>query len=1575
MAKRSVMILAILMTALFTGHGAASVLEILPEDNLVSSGEPAGPFTPTSIDYQLTNAGQNPLTWGVYYLAAWLDASPTNWGVLGPNESTMLTLSLNQEANALPEGIHTETLSFLNDIEPNEQTRDVILTVAYPGSIWISPNSLDVNVTEGCTLTEQLTVGNSRPVGIDFMIRSRLIGDSGESGQSSGGAPAQATGAVSAVPKDRDFTTAGNVPYKPGELIVRFAARANGIQRSSREKNQILSSLGGANIKRNYKIVPGLCAVKLPAQMTVEEALERFNKAKGISYAQPNYQVKALSTFPNDARFDELWGMHNTGQTGGTPDADIDAPEAWDVVTGSDEIVVAVIDTGVDYTHPDLAANMWRNEAEYYGAPGVDDDDNGYFDDIYGYDFYNGDADPTDDHYHGTHCAGTVGAAGNNAEGVAGVCWNVKIMALKFLDSSGHGWTDDAISCVEYSVLMEADLSSNSWGGDEYDQGLKDAIDAAGAAGMLFVAAAGNDGINNDSYPHYPSSYDSESVIAVMSTDRNDNKAGSSNYGPASVDLGAPGTNILSCLLGGGYRYASGTSMATPHVAGACALVWSANPVLTNRDVKDILLRTTEPTLPGLCVSEGRLNLYNAILEAGVPWLEIEPEEGAIGPGESNDISLTFSAIGMTPGTYEAEIVIVSTDPWNPTTILPVAMTVIPDDLQVTPAEGLDSTGTSGGPFEPACITYTLTNIGAGPVTWTTSDIQDWLEVEPNQGTLDPNQSIDVNVCISPHADLLEPNLYADTVTFMNTDSNSVKPRSVSLKIKPPDLFTESFGAGYNDLEGLSLTFRPNGSAAYYEACRQEVNELPTDPNDGTFVLLWDDDFDEVVLSEGAQVLFYGQRYDRFYIGSNGYITFGAGDTEYSALLPNHFNLPRISALFTDLDPPNDQCISYKQLQDRVAVTFEDVPLYGDKDAKSTFQIELFFVNGAVRISWQALATTAAVAGLSQGNGSPPAFFAESDLSQYLPCWPIADLSRDYLVNFIDFALFAEHWRDGDCNIPSWCAESDLDLSGETDGNDLDIFVANWLVKEDQWLLPVAHWGFDEGDGNTAYDSAGNNDGNIYGAQWTTGQINGALDFNGVADYVQIADSPELSFNGTEPFSVSLWFERLSDMPDNEYLLAKGFRGDPENTNYALIIWDSDNTLRWFWEYGSGTNVSLSGGITSIGRWYHAVGVWNGKTQIIYVNGTEKKAVVPAGMPDSSANRPVVIGGVKAGTSPAVYFNGIIDDVRVYDRALAAQEIWQLYQDGLGPKAFGPNPEDDDTEVNQYTILSWSPGGYALSHDVYFGTDYNDVNDANTTDLETFVGNQDSNSWDPCGLEYGSTYCWRIDEVSASGTAKGDVWSFATWGEPNLYLVGWWQFDEGDGNTAYDSAGDNDGNLVGDPCWVPGYIGTYALDFDDMNDYVQVPDDNSLDITGSITVVGWARAAAVPDSTESQGGWGKWDYYADKRSYLVRTDSSNAWHADICTQNGSFSVEGGLITLEWQHIAMTYDGSWTRLFIDGGEADAASVSGQILVTNQDVEIARYDDNSYFSGTIDDVRIYERALCAEEIQQLYQEGAD
>ncbi|MHC4575736.1 MAG: S8 family serine peptidase [Planctomycetota bacterium] len=278
---------------------------------------------------------------------------------------------------------------------------------------------------------------------------------------------------------ERHFPPTANTPFVPGELIVRFAPRPNRRNLTNEEKNQVLISLGGAAIKRNYKIVPGLTLVKLPSGIKVEKALQAFNKAGAILYAEPNYEVKAVSTFPNDPRFDELWAMHNTGQTGGTTDADIDAPEAWDVITGSRDIVVAVIDTGVDYNHPDLADNMWVNEPELNGTRGVDDDGNGYVDDIYGYDFRNDDGDPMDDHFHGTHCAGTIGADANNGEGVAGVCWKVRIMALKFLSSGGSGSAADAVSCVQYSALMGANLSSNSWGGGGYSQALADAIDAA----------------------------------------------------------------------------------------------------------------------------------------------------------------------------------------------------------------------------------------------------------------------------------------------------------------------------------------------------------------------------------------------------------------------------------------------------------------------------------------------------------------------------------------------------------------------------------------------------------------------------------------------------------------------------------------------------------------------------------------------------------------------------------------------------------------------------------------------------------------------------------------------------------------------------------------------------------------------------------------------------------------------------------------------------------------------------------------------------------------------------------------
>ncbi|MCK5282178.1 MAG: S8 family serine peptidase, partial [Nanoarchaeota archaeon] len=324
------------------------------------------------------------------------------------------------------------------------------------------------------------------------------------------------------------------------------------------KENKKIDSLNLGNIKSYEKIIKsdnkylkakGLDRLHLLKVKNVRKALKDLRKHASVEYAEPNYIVEAILT-PNDPDFSNLYGLHNTGQTGGKADADIDAPEAWGLQTGSSNVIVAVIDTGVDYTHEDLADNMWINPGE---APnnGLDDDDNGLVDDYFGWDFYNNSSDPFDDHGHGTHCAGTIGAAGNNSIGVVGVNWNVKIMPLKFLSSGGSGTTADAISAIEYATLMGADIMSNSWGGGGFSQALKDIIEAANTAGILFVAAAGNNGANNDQYPHYPSSYDVPNVIAVAATDHNDDLAGFSCYGALSVDLGAPGVNIFSTVPNG----------------------------------------------------------------------------------------------------------------------------------------------------------------------------------------------------------------------------------------------------------------------------------------------------------------------------------------------------------------------------------------------------------------------------------------------------------------------------------------------------------------------------------------------------------------------------------------------------------------------------------------------------------------------------------------------------------------------------------------------------------------------------------------------------------------------------------------------------------------------------------------------------------------------------------------------------------------------------------------------------------------------------------------------------------------
>ncbi|MGD2182926.1 S8 family serine peptidase [Lusitaniella coriacea] len=429
-------------------------------------------------------------------------------------------------------------------------------------------------------------------------------------------------------------TLTEGVDYAAGEVIVKFKT---GVQLN--DMSLLQEDLGISILDSVQTLGVQHWSIE---NMSVVEAIAAHSNHDLIEYIEPNYTYHLQGT-PNDPEYGTLWGLHNTGQTGGTSDADIDAPEAWDISTGNG-VVVGVIDTGVDYTHPDLMNNMWVNGGEIAGD-GIDNDGNGYVDDVYGYDFINNDSDPFDDHSHGTHVGGTIAAQGNNNTGVIGVAPDANIMALKIFNAAGNTNTLAIVKAIDYATQMGVDLTNNSWGGGGYSQAIYDAIAAAGANNQLFVAAAGNHGGNNDLNPHYPSSYDLDNIIAVARTDHNDQLYFTSGYGATSVDLGAPGSSIYSTMPGGGYGYKGGTSMASPHVAGAAAMLLSQDPTLTAQEVKDKLLNSVDPlaSLAGKTVSGGRLNVYNALTGGGGGVLTPVPldymtgfETGSLGSEWSN---------------------------------------------------------------------------------------------------------------------------------------------------------------------------------------------------------------------------------------------------------------------------------------------------------------------------------------------------------------------------------------------------------------------------------------------------------------------------------------------------------------------------------------------------------------------------------------------------------------------------------------------------------------------------------------------------------------------------------------------------------------------------------------------------------------------------------------------------------------------------------------------------------------------------------------------------------------------------
>lgn len=433
--------------------------------------------------------------------------------------------------------------------------------------------------------------------------------------------------------------------YVPGEALVKVRSGAPAGEMSRLE--QLTDSVPSREITR---VSGGTIWLIRSRSMTTDALVKAIGLSDSVLYAEPNYILRRDAT-PTDTHYGALWALRNTGQQigsgSGVHGADISAEAAWDVTTGSRDVVIGVVDTGVDYTHPDLAANIWSNP----GGKGNSNCAAG----THGFNAINSTCDPMDDEGHGTHVAGTIGAVGNDGVGVAGVAWTTSIMALKFIGSDGRGSTADAIAAIDFAVQAKIDgvnvrVLSNSWGKEFFSKALLDEINKANENDILFIASAGNDSVNNDLYPHYPSSYNTINMISVAATDYRDQLAFFSNTGTNSVHLGAPGVAILSSVPGSRYASFSGTSMSSPHVAGVAALVLAKTPSLTAAEVKEVILSSTDPipALAGRTVTGGRLNAAKAVGAPPTPafTLLIDPDFRTVQVGMATMYNLTIVPAG-----------------------------------------------------------------------------------------------------------------------------------------------------------------------------------------------------------------------------------------------------------------------------------------------------------------------------------------------------------------------------------------------------------------------------------------------------------------------------------------------------------------------------------------------------------------------------------------------------------------------------------------------------------------------------------------------------------------------------------------------------------------------------------------------------------------------------------------------------------------------------------------------------------------------------------------------------------------
>jgi len=518
-------------------------------------------------------------------------------------------------------------------------------------------------------------------------------------------------------------------------VLVKFSADV-----SSESRARSLRAAGlRENANSSFNLVPGLTIASVEPGQTVQQTLDAIlADSTNVAYAEPNYILTA-SVVPNDPSYAQEYGL-----------AKISAPQAWDAQTGANT-VVAVIDTGVDYNHPDLAANIWVNTREIAGN-GTDDDGNGFVDDVRGWDFVQNDANPMDLNDHGTHVAGVIAGVGNNGVGISGVNWKAKIMPVRFMDAKGSGSTANAIRALDYAVANGARISNSSWGGPQFSQALYDAIQSANSRGHVFVAAAGNAAANNDSVPEYPSSYNLPNIISVAATDSRDALASFSNFGRVAVDVAAPGVSIYSTVRNGLYKNLSGTSMAAPFVTGLGTLLLAQNPNLTVSEiVKAINSAATVDTLTvlnGKVASGGRINAFKALTSVGAsaPGAVVPPVVPVVvNPNPNPTPPQTATPVTTPPATGTNPTPV--TPPGN---VPPVSISVSPASLQVAVGSAQQFTATGG----TAPYTWAVSNASVGTIVASTGSFSaravGTVKITATDSTL--KASAPVTVSVAPMA-------------------------------------------------------------------------------------------------------------------------------------------------------------------------------------------------------------------------------------------------------------------------------------------------------------------------------------------------------------------------------------------------------------------------------------------------------------------------------------------------------------------------------------------------------------------------------------------------------------------------------------------------------------------------------------------------------------------------------------------------------------------------------------------------------------------------------------------------------